>query len=82
MTSRRLTVDDHLALAEHVRALRRAASAVSAATAGMPKTGPIRMALHRHEKALAMLRSRLDTAWHQVADDEVFAQHGHVYYGE
>jgi hypothetical protein len=79
---RRLTVDDHLTLAAHVRALRQAAMAISAATAGMPKTGPIRMALRRHENALSVLRSRLDTAWHQVADDDVFAEHGHVYYGD
>jgi len=81
MPSKKLTVDEHLALAEHVKVIRQATAALSAATAGMPKTGPVRAALRRHDLALMTLRSRLDTAWHQAADDEVFTRHGHIYYG-
>lgn len=79
-SKRKLSVEEHLALAEHVMTMDRAALAIFSATSGMPKTSRVRKALARHEKALSSLRCWLDTEWHQVASNEVFAAHGHVYY--
>ena len=83
MTSKRqLAVEDHLALAAHVLTLRKAEMEIFQATVNLPKTGAISRARRRLASALLQLQCDLDTAWHEVASDEVFEAHGHVYFRE
>lgn len=77
----KLTKAEHLALAEHIATLRDALHAVSAATGVLPKSAPVRVALRRHEHTFGMLRSHLDSEWHQAITAADFKEYGHVYYG-
>ena len=83
MAYSKMTHDQHLVLADKVRATRKAIREIYfEVQAAFGVSHPTSRALWKAMDNWDSVKARLDTEYHHVTTDKQFGQHGHVYYGE
>ena len=81
MTIARLTLEEHLELAEKIRRIKQEMFEVCRkCTSSFPNNSKVVISLHRALTSYGTFKSRLDDEYHKIATDEDFAKHGHIYY--